>query len=304
MKKTIRRALILLFGSFGILFLLRIVYGYVSYPLGGEPIEEVAGQYGGSFEYAKKNYASAKPKEGAFKGGSGSTVPLSVEQKYEKIGTITSKSGDYESDETRIREEVRVVGGLIQFEQNSGLPGKRSLHLAIGVVPVEFDGLIEKLKAVGTLVSIRIDKTDKTNEYKTLQARRTSLENTKKSLEALKSIGTGSIEELIDLEAKISETESEIQDLGVSLGDYDLENEFCTIKCSLLEVVAGTTGRIGIPQRLKVAFEWTVRIYSRLVFIGFFGTTALWAMFFLCSQIDRRFPNMIAGLKAAIRSMK
>jgi hypothetical protein len=71
----------------------------------------------------------------------------------------------------------------------------------------------------------------------------------------------------MNLENRILEIEQQLQDLGVSLGDFDDENEFCTVQFSLLE---GKEKTIGIMQRIKVALEWTVKIYLRLMMTMFF----------------------------------
>ncbi len=289
-RKPLRFSFLILALSFVALFGLRLIYGYMAFPSGGKDVEQVAGDLQSSFNYEGKNYASKKAK--SKKSGSGSAHPLSVDQKYEKVGTITLKSKKYESDENKIRESIKLAGGLIQYEQSAGLEGSRSLHLAIGVVPEGFDSLIAKLKSFGALTSIRIDKVDKTNEYKMLQAKRMTLEATRNSLNGLKEMKAGSIEERINLEEKISITESQIQDLGVNLGDFDAENEFCTVKCSLLETMIKTSSGIGFAQRLKVAFEWSVKIYLRLVMIGFFGMIAVWAALMAIFQLGKYYPAL------------
>ena len=49
----------------------------------------------------------------------------------------------------------------------------------------------------------------------------------------------------------------------MSLGDYDAENEFCTINYSLAEQARAA----GIPlhQRMMVALQWTVKFYAAAV---------------------------------------
>jgi L-lactate utilization protein LutB len=73
------------------------------------------------------------------------------------------------------------------------------------------------LQKIGKLLSIQIDKSDKTNEYKDLQAKRVSLEKSHASLIGLKG-HAAKVEELINLENRILELEKEIQTLGVHLG--------------------------------------------------------------------------------------
>ena len=56
----------------------------------------------------------------------------------------------------------------------------------------------------------------------------------------------------------------QLQEQGVELGNFDAENEFCTVKFSLFEGAAEQ--KIGLMRRIKVALEWTIKYYGILVF--------------------------------------
>ena len=116
---------------------------------------------------------------------------------------------------------------------------------------------------------------------KNLNAKKSSLEKIRKSLIELKN-HTGKIDEFINLQNRILEIESELQDLGVLLGDFDEENEFCTVKFSLIE------GRPSVPisllHRIKVAFEWTVQYFLLLILIVVLCT---FSAFFILLIIDK-----------------
>lgn len=255
MKDKIKKGIFYLILGFVVLFGLRLMYGYIY-------VEPVNNQNTSSssqgFEFSSKNYASEK------KMASVEGQAPAVDQKYEKVASVASQSQSFDDDEKKLRELAINYNALIQYEQNFGLAGRRRLNLAIGVPPGHFDAMVAKVKEVGKTVSFRVDKTDKTNEYKDLNAKKVSLEKTRDALVALKSKG-GRIDESINLENRILEIESELQALGVSLGEFDKENEFCTVKVTLEEGAA--TIKTGVPfiQRAKVALEWTVRIYLRIV---------------------------------------
>ncbi len=124
--------------------------------------------------------------------------------------------------------------------------------------------------------SKEVTKVDKTNEYRQLNAKKASLEKTLLSLNELKAKG-GVISDFVALHDKILEIETQLQALGVELGNFDTENEFCTVKFSLYE---GATHK-GVPfiQRLKVALEWTIDYYAVLM-VCLFGA-ALTVLFLL-----------------------
>ncbi len=282
MKRKIIKGLIVLLIGFAVLFLIRLIYGYLNYPSLGPGYqtnyfsESVSS---GIFAYEKKNYASKRLRRKSAAG----VQTITVDQKYEKVGSIRSASNAFQKDEQKLRTIIKENSLLIQFEQSAGLTGSRILNFGLGVLPDKFDAVISQVQRIGKLLSIQIDKNDKTNEYKELGAKRISLEKARKSLIRLKGKG-GSIEEQIKLENRILEIENEIQSLGVKLGEFDEENEFCTLKYSLLEN-SDAIKTIPLIQRIKVAFEWTVKYYFVLILISFFGTLFLFLFLAVIQKI-------------------
>lgn len=258
-KKRYKKATVWLVMIFVVLFIFRLMYGYT------KSFDETT-NHSQFFEVnsnTKRNYASKKYE---VKSSSQNHASTKVDQKYEKIAEIKTKSSDFEKEETSSRETIKKLDAIIQFEQKSGNQGNRKLNLVIGVPPENFDALYNELITIGKVHEKQITKKDKTNEYKELNAKKQSLEKIRTSLIELKSKG-GKIEEYMGLENRILEIEQQLQDLGVSLGDFDDENEFCTVQFSLLE---GKVVKIGTMQRVKVALEWTVKIYLRTMTTLFF----------------------------------
>lgn len=270
-KKRFRKLLFILIGIFISLFLFRLVYGYVKpRNSNGAGVENFINQVSQQEYSVKRNYASKKHKI-----TSTNQAIVKVDQKYEKIAEITAKSGQFEKEEKQARKQIKSYQAIIQFEQKSGNKGRRRLNFQIGVPPENFDSLYQKLIKIGRIKSKQITKKDKTNEYKELNAKKASLEKIRTSLINLKEKG-GKIEEYMQLENRILEVEQELQGLGVSLGNFDDENEFCTIQFSLFE---GKDAKISFIHRVKVALEWTIKYYLRLIVILFFGI--LFAYLFL-----------------------
>ncbi len=257
MKTYIKKGFLYLAFGFVVLFCLRLAYGYLA-PTGDILPNANVGSAGSGYSFGdgRKNYATDKL---SFDGSQG--VPAkSVDQKYEKVASLLSKTSTFDDDEKKVRDLIKKYNAQVQFEQSSGLPGSKRLNLAIGVQPAKFDSMVSELKGISSLVSIQINKTDKTNEYKELNAKKVSLEKTLQALLGLKTKG-GSIDEQINLESKIRETETELQEMGVRLGEYDAENEFCTIKYALNEQRATSRSSISFLHRVKVALEWTAKYY-------------------------------------------
>jgi len=239
------------------LFVFRLIFGYTK----NHEITDRSTNFFESINNLKrKNYAS---KEYKLSSKSTSQNSIKADQKYEKIAEISALSVQFESEEEKARTQIKKYNALVQFEQKSGNKGFRKLNLVIGVPPKYFDSLYNQLTKVGSVIAKKIIKKDKTNEYKELNAQRKSLEKNLKSLVDLKSKG-GKIEEFMNLENRILEIENQLQGLGVSLGDFDDENEFCTVQFSLNEI---KKVKIGVMQRIKVALEWTIKTYLRLMVV-------------------------------------
>jgi hypothetical protein len=230
MKKKIMKGIIIALTWFVIIFAVRLVFELT----GGDNdslSENGSSNYGNDAKSRDiRNYASFKYQ--LTQEAAGSYV---FDQKYEMIADILSRTPDFENDRDRIMELIKQSNAVIQLENSSLASDLRSLNLTIGVLPDNFDAFIGALREKIKILRINIEKRDKTGEYKTLKASKASLEKTRDSLVALKS-RQGKIQELVDLEYKILEVEKEIQGYGVSLGEFDVENEFCTVEILLQEV--------------------------------------------------------------------
>lgn len=298
-RKLVKLTLVILLG-FVLLFAFRLIYSYTSKQTDRD--QQYFDNFFDGFTQTRKNYASERFSYS--KGGSDSkfadnppatpqaNVPApgeySVSQKYEKTATVQSKTQNFDDDSKKIKEEIKSFKGIIQYEQNTGNKGNRQLHLLIGVQPEQFDSFYLVVKAIGNLRSTDITKVDKTSEYKNLNAKKNSLESMRASLIALKS-QSGKIDEYINLQNRILDIEEQLQDLGVSLGDFSEENEFCTVRFSLME------GRKPVPMsflhRMKISFEWTVTYYLQCLGIVALAT---FSSFFFLVIVDKL--KMFSGL--------
>ncbi len=259
MKKRVRIFLIAAAALFALLFIGRLAYLLFASPAGQGPLGGfgIQGNYvQDSSSLARKNYASAK----VLIAGPASGAQL-LEQKYERVANLSSASDAFDQDSAAAYGLAASAQALVQSENSYGLAGRRSLTLSFGVTPEQFEPFVEGLKLLGSLESVTVVKTDKTADYKELEARRLSLEKTRDGLRALKAPGA-SLADLIALETKILDIEGQIQELGVSLGDYAEGNSFCTVNFSLAETRPESLWP-RIAGALFGALEW-----SLLAFLG------------------------------------
>jgi hypothetical protein len=250
---------------FSVLFIFRLVYGYLVTDT--RQTNNYSVDFFESISDLRKNYASEKVQfqKHESKGGLPQpNVSATPSQKYEKTASVKTKSSRFEDDAKHIAATTAAFKAIVQYEQALGLKGGRELHLMIGVNPEAFDSFYLVIQKVGVVKSTQITKVDKTNEYRQLNAQKASLLKTLESLNELKS-KPGPITDLVALHDKILETEGKLQDLGVELGNFDTENEFCTVRVSLYE---GATEKrqISLIHRVRVALEWTIHYFTYLVF--------------------------------------
>jgi hypothetical protein len=241
---------------FVILFLLRLAYGFLSNS--GNNDGGDSDNFFSQVDNIRKNYASEKK---AFRKDVQQDANIAQNQKYEKTATVRSKTIQFETDQATTRKTIQSFNGVIQYEQNAGNKGNRVLHLLIGIVPDSFDVFYNAVQKIGSIRVNEITKIDKTNEYRKLNAQKASLEKTLSSLNELRA-RSGAITDYVSLHDKILEIETKLQELGVELGNFDAENEFCTVKISLFE---GSPDKISFVYRIKVAFEWTVKWFAILM---------------------------------------
>lgn len=245
---------------FLIMFVFRMLYGYFANEK--EIQRDYSGDFFGSVENLRKNYASEiKYSAKAVP----NTVPQAMinSQKYEKTANIKSKSSQFDEDNNSIKSLTRQFEGIIQYEQSTGNKGNRELHLMIGISPELFDSFYLRVQRIGVIRATDVRKVDMTTEYRQLNAKKASLEKTLASLNELKSRG-GAIADYISLHDKILEIEQSLQNLGVELGNFDSENEFCTIKFSLYE--GASEHKVSFIHRVKVSLEWTIQYFAILMF--------------------------------------
>jgi len=242
-------------GLFLLLFIFRLVYGYVV--IDTNTRNDYSDNFFSSIDNLRKNYASEKM---AMKRDNAQVESnMASAQKYEKTASLKTKTSEFEKDEKLVKSKSKLFNAVIQYEQNIGQKGNRQIHLLIGVNPNLFDSLYLALKQIGELKATEITKVDKTNEYRQLNAKKVSIEKTLQSLYELKSKG-GQISDFVALNEKILEIEEKAQGLGVELGNFDSENEFCTVKLSMYE--GATVKSISFIHRVKVALEWTIKYFA------------------------------------------
>lgn len=254
---SLRSAFFSLVALFFLLFFTRLIYGYRNDGSADSGFAGIASPAFSDQVSLRKNYASEKSLSEPVAAAPAGMQDGSA-QKYEKTATLNARTDAFEQDEKRLRQTSRDFGAIIQYEQRTGNPGHRNLHLMIGVRPELFDSFYVVAQRIGDIYVNEVTKVDKTTEFRELNAKKTSLEKALSNLTDLKN-RAGSISDLVGLHDKILDIERQMQELGVELGNFSRENEFCTVRFSLHENAAART--ISLLRRLFDTFTWTIQYY-------------------------------------------
>ncbi|MEV4881911.1 DUF4349 domain-containing protein [Chitinophaga sp. CC14] len=278
-KQKLRRVTLTFIAVFVVMFLCRITYGYLYKSRQYE--ESGGGDFLSGVMKHRKNYASEKVK--AFNPQNNAPDMISGNQKYEKVANVRAKSSQFSEDEKLLHRTIKKFDAIVQYEQQSGNSGNRQVQMLIGVSPEKFDSFYLATQGIGEIKSTEITKTDKTSEYRKLNAQKVSLENSLVYFNELKK-KEGKIEDFIQLHNQIYEVEKELQGLGVELGNFAEENEFCTVQFSMYEGAA--VKGIAFITRVKVALEWTIKYYAVLVAAIFFTAGGAWFLLKLWELVN------------------
>ena len=207
----------------------------------------------------------------------GSSNNAALDQKYERVANLTSKSLDFETDLADARAVMEKFQGIVQSENSSGLPGARSTTLTIGVRPDAFEDLRAALGSIGKPTDTNVSTVDKTSEYRQLLAEKESLERRMERYEELKKHEGSSLQDQLALEAEIMRVDSDLRAKLVELGEFGDEQGLSTIHFSLYE-----GSRVNAAAKFMQALTWsamtTACIAALLLLMAFasFMAAAAW----------------------------
>ena len=257
-RKQFKIAVIALVALYALIFALRTAYVLVANeePVAGGAIFYTASPYDSSLNggYRMASNVASLRKEYVVESG----IEV-LDQKYERIASVSTRTVSYGQDLAKLDDAIEQSQAVVQMENAQGLEGSRTLSRVIGVKPQHFDSCLAAIQEIGMLVSSTTQKNDKTYEYNQMLAQKQELEKRIESYTALRSHG-GSINELLNLEDKIIEVESQLLMQAVNLGEYSDDNALCTINVSLYE-----WNPTAVARRIWDAFVWTNKCYFAIL---------------------------------------
>ena len=171
--------------------------------------------------------------------------------------SIQAETQDYDACTAALEDLVDRLGGYLEYaSSDSRGDGSRSASYTVRVPAKEFRGF---LKTVGEISHVTSQDQNAENISERYYDTESRLETQKTKMERLQALlsKAENMEDIIDLENAISETEYQIEQLTGSLRHYDSLVDFATIDVRLREVLRLTTVEEAPPtfgSRLGNAF--------------------------------------------------
>jgi hypothetical protein len=190
-------------------------------------------------------------------------------QVEEKTARLALGSDAFDDDEAASRTALAAHHGIVFDEKRGGIAPERRLVLEISVPTDEFDALLGKLQRIGQLQSISVQKRDRTNEFRQLDAQRQSLKQYLASVLKLRGGKQGSIEDELKLEQKIQDIEKELRTLSLQMGDFLGKESRYHVSLLLTEYLPGSRfdRTYAVPQRVANAFVWALGWWLALALV-------------------------------------
>ena len=264
-KNSIKKVLAILFLGFVLLVLGRLVYSFWL------PAEELTRfrralpEWGSSTTDVAINFKTQSNLRqiGVALQDLVSAGNLSRLEVLEETANANATSTAFDADKEKFLKIVSERKGKILHERAQGLAPQRSLSMTIGVNADSFQATVQDLKAIGTLTALTVTRTDRTEEFRALLAKKQSSVKYLDSLSKLRQAPAGSVQDLIKLEEKILEVQREIENASMRLGDFTPEESLSNIAYTLAERPAVPAYRL--EERLLDAMGWGSVVYAYLI---------------------------------------
>ena len=227
-------------------------------------VSAVPGQGNGS-----DNYAGGQLSGESSSNNTGSDV-LTDRKLIRRIRTV-AETDDMDALLENISARVALLGGYIEsrnIQNGSKYAGKttRTATLTIRIPAENLDSFVEDVGKVTNIVSTVEDSDDVTLQYANTESRLAVLRTEEERLMAFLSQAS-SISEMLEIEKRLTEVQSQIQSIATQLNTYDNLVSYGTLTLSITEVVEYTVvdEELTIWEEIGQGF---MRSINTILFIG------------------------------------
>ncbi len=166
---------------------------------------------------------------------------------------LSMETKDLDKAVENIDSVILKYEGIVQSSSISNYHDLRAYYVTIRVPKNKFDEFVKEVQKVANVTYYSKSQEDVTDTYNTSQARLDSLkQEEKRVLEFYEK--ASSVEELITVEQRLTEIQSEIHYLEDSIQNMDARIEYSTLSVDMSET-SELTSNGGFIQRLQSALE-------------------------------------------------
>lgn len=207
---------------------------------------------------------AAEPEE-APAGDDAQTEDRLANAKMVYTANIEAETTDYDACTASLEELVEDLGGYLEYASTSSYgDGSRRASYTVRVPAGQFKGFLTSVGEISHVVSQDRNADNISERYYDTESR---LETQKTKMDRLQMLlaKAETMEDIIDLENAISETEYQIEQLTGSLRHYDSLVDFATVEIGLREVLRLTTVEEAPPtfgRQLGSAFTEGLRSFG------------------------------------------
>lgn len=207
---------------------------------------------------------AAEPEE-APAGDDAQTEDRLANAKMVYTANIEAETTDYDACTASLEELVEDLGGYLEYASTSSYgDGSRRASYTVRVPAGQFKGFLTSVGEISHVVSQDRNADNISERYYDTESR---LETQKTKMDRLQMLlsKAETMEDIIDLENAISETEYQIEQLTGSLRHYDSLVDFATVEIGLREVLRLSTVEEAPPtfgRQLGSAFTEGLRSFG------------------------------------------
>ena len=160
----------------------------------------------------------------------------------------------FDEDLVKLNEALINVGGYIEYSNISGDRGsKRYAGMTLRIPKNQLDDYLKEVKGFGRVTSITESQEDVSDQYSDTKTRLLTQTTKMSRLQELLS-KANLVEDILNIEREIADTQYQVDSLTGSLRGIDSKVDYSTVQLSLQEEIATTEPtELSLSQRIKLA---------------------------------------------------
>lgn len=197
-------------------------------------------------------------------GTSGTSTPAPANRKLIRTVYMDAQTKDMDSLLPAVEQQVAVLGGYMENREvyggSSSTSQWRNAHLTIRIPADKADTFLGQVEQNANVTSLQESMEDITLDYVATASRITALETEQARLLELME-QAGSLTDLLEVEARLTDVVYELENYGSRLRLYDNLVDYATIHLSISQVTELTTpeDEQTVWERISTGFMHTLR---------------------------------------------